>query len=70
MGSFVSLIGTFEITKTMFTNKKYLYTTASNNYYREYELNINKIKFMKFFTNKISLLPHAHLKYAHMYFSH
>ena len=22
----------------MFTNKKYLYTTASNNYYREYEL--------------------------------
>ena len=48
----------------MFTNKKYLYTTASNNYYREYELNINKIKFMKFFTNKISLLPHAHIKYA------
>ena len=37
----------------MFTNKKYLYTTATNNYYREYELNINKIKFMKFFTNKI-----------------
>ena len=27
----------------MFTNKKYLYTTASNNYYREYELNINKV---------------------------
>ena len=54
----------------MFTNKKYLYTTASNNYYREYELNINKIKFMKFFTNKISVLPHAHIKYAHMYFSH
>ena len=41
----------------MFTNKKYLYTTASNNYYRENEL--NKIKFMNFFTNKISALSHT-----------